>query len=94
MLSHLIILLNYISKSLFSGISTPIYKIHGRSNFLYLMALLSHPGESATHYLVKNTVRTFKELGVSELQCLGCFYVSQFAFKGHTKVAIQNQIEN
>lgn len=25
---------------------------------------LSFPGESATHYLVKNTVRTFKELGV------------------------------
>lgn len=32
------------------------------------MALLSLPGESATHYLVKNTVRTFKELGVSKLQ--------------------------
>lgn len=73
MLRHLIILLNYISKSLFSGISTPIYKIHERSNILYLMNLLSLPGESATHYLVKNTVRTFKELGVSKLQCLECF---------------------
>lgn len=86
MLSHLIIFLNYISKILFSGISTstPIYKIHGRSSILYLMALLSLPGESATHYLVKNTVRTFKELGVSELQCLQCFYVSHFALKSFT----------
>lgn len=32
------------------------------------------PGESATHYLVKNTVRTFKELGVRV--CLS--YISNF----------------
>lgn len=44
------------------------------------MSLLSLPGESATHYLVKNTVMTFKELGVRELQCLECFYVSRIAF--------------
>lgn len=56
--------------------------MHGRANILYLMALLSLPGESATHYLVKNTVTTFKELGVSELQYLECFHVSQFAFNG------------
>lgn len=41
-----------------------------------LMALLSLPGESATHYLVQNTVRTFKELGVRRLQSLECFAVS------------------
>lgn len=31
---------------------------------LLIFCNLSFPGESATHYLVKNTVRTFKELGV------------------------------
>lgn len=30
-----------------------------------ILAIFPFPGESATHYLVKNTVRTFKELGVS-----------------------------
>lgn len=32
---------------------------------MYFKHFSFHSGESATHYLVKNTVRTFKELGVS-----------------------------
>lgn len=31
----------------------------------FINSLMMFAGESATHYLVKNTVRTFKELGVS-----------------------------
>lgn len=44
------------------------------------VSLLCLSGESATHYLVKNTVKTFKELGVRQLQCLECAYVPHVAF--------------
>lgn len=42
---------------------------------LQIICTFIFPGESATHYLVKNTVRTFKELGVRVCLTVNCWFI-------------------